>query len=1080
MQKSFRSIVALVVFISSLIAPVWSAPGAGTVTSGNANISVAGTATNIQQSTQKAIINWNGFNTATNESVNFQQPNSQAVALNRDQSGSQTNFFGSLNANGQVFLLNPNGIVFGPQSQVNVGGLVASTLSLSDTNFLNGNYAFSAPVGTLAGSVTNQGFIQAPQFAALIAPTVTNTGTIYSPGGQIGLAGASGAQLSFVTNPIDPTNNLMTLVTQVAPGVNDSNTSVTNYGKIMTNTGLAGDTSPEGNIILATNGNLNLMSGSLIQATAQTNVSEEYPMNISLYAAGNITGSFTQILASGQNSNVSINAGNNLNLSYSQLSLADSPSAANGITTIQTGNDLDLTATQVTQASGADLNFNAGEDINANGLSINSNTAHNLNLTATRDINLTNSSSIKNNAQDTNINSGRNINATNLTISDNNSGNFSMIANNNLNVTQGQITTSNGGDVTLQGINTLNLKQTGLTVSGRNNINLIGGTGTGSTGNITLDQATITLNNSGNFHAIADNNMNITSSTITANGVSDFRLIATNGSSDIESSNFTNTSPNSNFIVNAGKNLKINNSKLIENATSLNTGGSNFLITAGGNLNIDYSTIKDFGGSKQVINGVTNGGPGELDIIGNGNTTIAYSNITTNNLRDNVTVFGGNSLVLDHSSLNLTNSGNTYVASNGNLNIGYSSLNVSGGNNAADGTYSFDIFGKNIGVAYSTITDTNDAGYGLYMLANPTSGNMTINYSNIAVNNAQNGLALSAYSLGAVGDSFYQNGGVDTLFAAEGPMTLVQDSITKVGGQTLYIESGWSSPAPGALGIYSSNIATSNGSGYLDLISTGAMQVSQSSVSQVGGIDLALSAGTNLGINQSTIQKTYGRDITIGATNNTSIAYSNINNNYGRDVVLGVGGSNINNMLGIAYSNISDTFGRNLFVSAPTVLVAYSTMGVWGGNNFLFDPEYVTFVGSHMYNVYANFSVYPTGGNIAMYGIKGFDVQSSIFGTYRAGNIALTSGGNLSIANSLISADQSGSIYLFGGQNFGIYGGGSGNVALAQTTVVNNTGIIELATPGAIYLNQSAIYGAHHNYLIAGQGVYAAYSIVTP
>ena len=98
-------------------------PIGGQIVSGNGSISQSGSTTTINQASQNLSLNWQSFNIAPSETVNFVQPNASAIAVNRifDTNGSQ--ILGQLNANGQVYLINPNGIVFGQGAQVNVGGL---------------------------------------------------------------------------------------------------------------------------------------------------------------------------------------------------------------------------------------------------------------------------------------------------------------------------------------------------------------------------------------------------------------------------------------------------------------------------------------------------------------------------------------------------------------------------------------------------------------------------------------------------------------------------------------------------------------------------------------------------------------------------------------------------------------------------------------------------------------------------------------------------------------------------------------------------------------------------------------------
>ena len=172
-------------------------PTGGQITSGSGSIAASGSRMTVNQSSQQMIANWNSFNIGANAGVQFVQPNAQATALNRINDQNPSQILGSLSANGRVFLINPAGIVFGQSAQVDVGGLVGSSLNMLDSDFLAGRYRFTNPGS--AGSILNQGSINAMPggVVALIAPKVTNEGTITANSGSVLLAAANQVSLDF-------------------------------------------------------------------------------------------------------------------------------------------------------------------------------------------------------------------------------------------------------------------------------------------------------------------------------------------------------------------------------------------------------------------------------------------------------------------------------------------------------------------------------------------------------------------------------------------------------------------------------------------------------------------------------------------------------------------------------------------------------------------------------------------------------------------------------------------------------------------------------------------------------------------
>jgi len=175
-------------------------PTGGRVVGGQASISQSGAALTIQQSTPRAAINWQSFNIGASGSVVFSQPSASSVALNRVVGADPSQIFGRLSSNGQVFLTNPNGILFARGAQVDVGGLLASTLSMTTDDFLSGRYLLRGDGAS--GSIINQGTLRSlPKgYVALIAPNIQNEGVIEANRGTAALVAANAATVDFMAD----------------------------------------------------------------------------------------------------------------------------------------------------------------------------------------------------------------------------------------------------------------------------------------------------------------------------------------------------------------------------------------------------------------------------------------------------------------------------------------------------------------------------------------------------------------------------------------------------------------------------------------------------------------------------------------------------------------------------------------------------------------------------------------------------------------------------------------------------------------------------------------------------------------
>jgi len=180
-------------------------PTGGQVVKGQAQINQTGasgaTTTTIKQSTPQVSINWQSFNVGDKERVNFVQPDASSLAINRILGSQGSSIQGNINANGQVWLINPNGIIFGKNAQVNVGGLVATTLDTANPGSLTGTQRFS---GNSTAAVTNSGLLNASEggYVTLLGHRVSNQGEINAPAGTVALGAGSAVDLQFNNNQL--------------------------------------------------------------------------------------------------------------------------------------------------------------------------------------------------------------------------------------------------------------------------------------------------------------------------------------------------------------------------------------------------------------------------------------------------------------------------------------------------------------------------------------------------------------------------------------------------------------------------------------------------------------------------------------------------------------------------------------------------------------------------------------------------------------------------------------------------------------------------------------------------------------
>jgi len=173
-------------------------PAGGQVVGGSGSISQSGLNTTINQTSQNMAIDWQSYNLNANERVQYLQPNSSSISLNRILSQNGSTIAGRIDANGQVILVNPNGIFFTPTSIINVGGIIASGLNIQPNDFMNGHYMFNEVLDT-DGAVINSGIINASLGGnvTLIGKQVENDGFIVANLGTATLAAGKQVVLTF-------------------------------------------------------------------------------------------------------------------------------------------------------------------------------------------------------------------------------------------------------------------------------------------------------------------------------------------------------------------------------------------------------------------------------------------------------------------------------------------------------------------------------------------------------------------------------------------------------------------------------------------------------------------------------------------------------------------------------------------------------------------------------------------------------------------------------------------------------------------------------------------------------------------
>jgi len=195
-----RIIVKLLAGAAILAAPsiAAAAPQSGAVIDGAATIGTIGQTTTIDQTSDKAIIDWASFGVLANERVDFNQPSRLAITLNRVQGSGPSQIDGAIFATGRVFLINGDGVVFGADSRIDAAGILATSADIANADFMADVFNFSQP-GSPGASIVSLGTIDVREagMVAFVAPTVRHSGVIFARAGKVALGAGEAFTLDF-------------------------------------------------------------------------------------------------------------------------------------------------------------------------------------------------------------------------------------------------------------------------------------------------------------------------------------------------------------------------------------------------------------------------------------------------------------------------------------------------------------------------------------------------------------------------------------------------------------------------------------------------------------------------------------------------------------------------------------------------------------------------------------------------------------------------------------------------------------------------------------------------------------------
>ncbi len=326
-------------------------PTGGTVVAGSATLTSsskpASAVLTVDQTSQRAVIDWNTFNLGSAAQVNFVAPGSGAATLNEVVSANPSQIFGKITGNGQVFLVNPNGVLFGKSATVDVGSLTATTNGISNADFMAGNITLTRNGAT--ASVVNEGSLHAGigGYIALLAPEVRNSGVVVAHLGTVAMAAGDAITLKFdgthlagiTTTPSTIAALVQNKSAVIAPGgiiILSAPALDRVQGGVVNNSGTleaSGMSSAGGRIVLE-GGTVQQAAGGKIDASGTSGGSVQINATQNISLAGTVSAGATGTSA-GQGGSITLTAGHDVTLQNASLETAGS--TAGGRISIQGG-----------------------------------------------------------------------------------------------------------------------------------------------------------------------------------------------------------------------------------------------------------------------------------------------------------------------------------------------------------------------------------------------------------------------------------------------------------------------------------------------------------------------------------------------------------------------------------------------------------------------------------------------------------------------------------------------------------------------------------------------------------------------